>query len=358
MTSAPAGQAAGRVRKRLGLGRLGRLVARRARFVIIQLAGAATAAFFLIRLVPGDPARVIAGPAASEQVLAAIRRHLGLDQSLPVQYWTYLANLVRGDLGKSITTGQAVFDDLLQRVPATLELISMAMLVSLVVGIPLGFAMARRRLRGKGKVIFGYAMLSGSIPDFWLALILAFVFSYTLGILPPPIGRLGFASPPDRVTGFLTIDSVLAGDLGTLWLALQHLALPVLTLTLVYSGLIVKVANAASEQAMQAGFNDLYASVGIRQALTNRRLIRMSLPPVATVAGITYGFLLGGSVLVEQIYSWGGIGQYAVSALRSADFAALQGFIILAAVFNIVNYLLVDVVVWLVDPRLGREGSA
>jgi len=133
---------------------LGRLVARRARFVIIQLAGAATAAFFLIRMVPGDPARVIAGPAASEQVLAAIRRHLGLDQSLPVQYWRYLTNLVRGDLGNSITTGQPVFDDLIQRVPATLELISLAMLVSLLLGVPLGFAMARRRLRGKGKVIF------------------------------------------------------------------------------------------------------------------------------------------------------------------------------------------------------------
>ncbi|MCY4369286.1 MAG: ABC transporter permease [bacterium] len=358
MSTAPPEQASGRVRKRLGLGRLGRLVARRARFVIIQLAGAATAAFFLIRLVPGDPARVIAGPAASEQVLAAIRRHLGLDQSLPVQYWRYLTNLVRGDLGNSITTGQPVFDDLVQRVPATLELISLAMLVSLLLGIPLGFAMARRRLRGKGKVIFGYAMFSGSIPDFWLALIVAFIFAYTWGILPPPIGRLGFETPPERVTGFLTIDSVLAGDLATLWLALQHLALPVLTLTLVYSGLIVKVANAASEQAMRAGFNDLYASVGIRQALTNRRLVRLALPPVATVAGITYGFLLGGSVLVEQIYSWGGIGQYAVSALRSADFAALQGFIVLAAVFNIVNYLLVDVVLWMVDPRLGRKGSA
>ena len=358
MTSAPAGAATGKVRKGRGLGRLGRLVVRRARFVIIQLIGAATAAFFLIRLVPGDPARVIAGPAASEQVLASIRRHLGLDESLPVQFWKFLTNLTRGDLGDSITTGRPVFEDLVQRAPATLELISFAMLVSLILGIPLGFAMARRRLRGKGKVIFGYAMFSGSIPDFWLALILAFLFSYTWRILPPPIGRLGFATAPDRITGLLTIDSILAGDLGTLWLALQHLALPVLTLTLVYSGLIVKVANAASEEAMRAGFYDLYTGVGIRQQLTNRRLVRLALPPVATVAGITYGFLLGGSVLVEQIYSWGGVGQYAVSALRGADFAALQGFILLAAVFNIVNYLLVDVVLWLVDPRLGREGSA
>ncbi len=358
MTATPTEAARGSAGKRSGLGRLGRLVARRGRFVIIQLVGAATAAFFLIRLVPGDPARVIAGPAASERVLASIRRHLGLDESLPVQFWTFLVNLAQGDLGDSITSGRPVFDDLVQRAPATLELISLAMLVSLVLGIPLGFAMARRRMRGKGKVIFGYAMFSGSIPDFWLALILAFLFSYTWGILPPPIGRLGFATPPDRVTGLLTIDSLLAGDLSTLWLALQHLALPVLTLTLVYSGLIVKVANAASEEAMRAGFNDLYASAGIRQRLTDRRVVRLALPPVATVAGITYGFLLGGAVLVEQIYSWGGVGQYAVSALRGADFAALQGFILLAAVFNIVNYLLVDVVLWMVDPRLGRAESA
>ena len=291
-------------------------------------------------------------------MLAVLRRHLGLDESLPVQFWRFISNLARGDLGDSITTGRPVFEDLFQRAPATLELISATMIVSLLVGVPLGFAMARRRMRGKGKAIFGYAMFSGSIPDFWLALILAYLFSYTWGILPPPIGRLGFASPPDRITGFLTVDSVLAGDLGTLWLALQHLTLPVLTLTLVYSGLIVKVTNAASEEAMRAGFNDLYAGVGVRRRLTDRRLIRLALPPVATVSGITYGFLLGGAVLVEQIYSWGGVGQYAVQALRGADFAALQGFILLAAVFNIVNYLLVDVVLWLVDPRLGRAGSA
>jgi len=328
------------------------------RFIIIQLIGAATAAFFLIRLVPGDPAKALAGPAANDEVLAQLRRHLGLDESLPVQFWHFLKNLVQGDLGTSISTGRPVFDDLVQRAPATLELITYAMVVSLAIGIPLGLAMARRRRKRKGKIIFGFAMISGSVPDFWLALILIFFFSFTWSIFPPPIGRLGFADLPDRITGFITIDAALRGDLSTLWLALRHLALPVTTLTLVYSGLIVKVANAAGEESMEMGFNDLYASAGVRARLTNLRAARLSLPAVVTVAGITYGFLLGGAVLVEQVFSWGGVGQYAVQALRSADFAAIQGFVIFAALFNILNYLLVDVLLFIVDPRLGRTATA
>ena len=341
-------------RRRLSLGRFGTLIGRRFRFIVIQLAGAATLAFFLIRLVPGDPARVLAGPAASPETLAELRRHLGLDDSLPVQYVTYLGNLLRGDLGTSLTTGQDVSIDLWQRGPATLELILFALLVSMLIGVPLGVALARRREKRSGKAIFGFAMFSGSIPDFWLALILLYLFSFRWEIFPPPIGRLGFESPPDRITGMYTVDSLLAGDFATLWLAVQHLALPVITLTLVYSGLIVKVANASSEQAFGAGFVDLYSSAGVRPAVARRRATRLALPPVITVAAITNGFLLGGAVLVEQVFAWGGAGQYAVQAVRSADFAAIQGFIVMAAFFNIANYLIADIALLGVDPRLGR----
>ena len=342
------------VRRGLRGGRFGALIGRRLRFIVIQLLGAATLAFFLIRLVPGDPARVLAGPAASPATLAELRRHLGLDDALPVQYAAYLGNLLKGDLGTSLTTGQAVSTDLWQRGPATLELILLALLVSMLIGVPLGVALARRREKRSGKAIFGYAMFSGSIPDFWLALILLYLFAFKWEIFPPPIGRLGFEAPPDRVTGMYTVDALLGGDLATFWLAVQHLALPVLTLTLVYSGLIVKVANASSEHAFSAGFVDLYSSAGVRSTLALRRATRLALPPVITVAAITNGFLLGGAVLVEQVFAWGGIGQYAVQSVRGADFAAIQGFIVVAALFNIVNYLIADIALLGVDPRLGR----
>ena len=353
MASTAAPNAASPVR-RPTFGRFGSLIGRRLRFIVIQLIGAATAAFFLIRLVPGDPAKVLAGPGATPATLAELRRYLGLDDPLPVQYVKYLGNLLRGDMGTSITSGRSVFDDLVQRAPATLELITYALLISLAIGIPLGIALARRREKRSGKAIFGYAMFSGSVPDFWLALILLFFFSFTWQIFPPPIGRLGFAAPPGRITGFYTLDALMHGDLGTFWLAARHLVLPVLTLTLVYSGLIVKVANAASEQAFSAGFTDLYSSAGVKSHVVLRRATRLAMPPIVTVAGITYGFLLGGAVLVEQIFSWGGVGQYAVQSIRGADFAAIQGFILLAALFNIVNYLLVDIALLWVDPRLGR----
>ena len=341
-------------RHRISLGRFGVLIGRRLRFIVIQLLGAATLAFFLIRLVPGDPARILAGPAASPATLAELRRHLGLDDALPVQYVTYLRNLAQGDLGTSLTTGQAVSADLWHRGPATFELILFALLASLLIGVPLGVALARRREKRTGKAIFGYAMFSGSIPDFWLALILLYLFSFRWEIFPPPIGRLGFETPPDRITGMYTVDALVVGDFSTFWLAAQHLALPVITLTLVYSGLIVKVANASSEAAFGSGFVDLYSSAGVRPMLTLRRATRLALPPVITVAAITSGFLLGGAVLVEQVFAWGGIGQYAVQAVRGADFAAIQGFIVLAAFFNIANYLIADIALLGVDPRLGR----
>ena len=336
-------------------GRILLLVLRRLRFVIVQMLAAAAASFFLIRLIPGDPARVLAGVAASPETIQAIREHLGLDKALPLQFGIYLQNAFQGDLGDSLSTGQSVFKDLYTRAPATLELTTLALIVSFAIGLPLGLALARRKRGLLRSGVFGYSMLSGAIPDFWLALILIYAFATKLGIAPAPVGRLGFNSAPPHLTGFYVIDSIAAGQWHLLGLALSHLALPVFTLVLVYSGLIVKVAGVAAAQADRSGFMDLFESAGVGRRLARRRATRLALPPVFTITGILYGYLLGGTVLVEQIFSWGGLGQYLVQAIKGADYAAVQGFVLLAVTFNVVVYLLVDVLLYALDPRLGRR---
>lgn len=348
-------------RRRLGLQpngaveRVASVVGRRSRFVVLQLLGAILATFFLVRLIPGDPAVVMAGGSATPETVASIREHLKLDDPLPTQFWAYLTNLAHGDLGDSLSTGKPVLTDLVDRLPATLELISFALLVSIVVAVPLGMLAARRRSRIVRKGVVGYSLFAGALPDFWLGLILIYVFTYGLGILPSPVGRLGFDAPPPDVTGFFTIDSLLALQFATFWSAATHLVLPVATLVLVYSGQIIKVARTSVAEADRAGFVDLYDGAGVETKVQRRRSMRLALPPVVTICGITYGFLLGGAVLVEQVFSWGGIGQYAVQAVKSVDYAAIQGFVLLAAVFNIIVYLIVDVVFVLVDPRFARR---
>jgi ABC-type dipeptide/oligopeptide/nickel transport system permease component len=337
------------------LGRIGAIGGRRLRFVLIQLFGAILITFLLVRLVPGDPARALAGGGASQETVQHIREQLHLNDSLPVQFWTYLTNLVQGNLGESTSTGNAVLNDLVERAPATIELITYAMLVSLLVAVPLGILLARSKRRIAKGFVQGYALLGGAIPDFWLALLLIYLLCYGVGIFPAPVGRIGFLPPPPKVTGFYTFDSLVNGEFGTLWDSLKYLALPVITLVLVYSGQIVKVARSSVAQADREGFVDLYSGAGVSTRLTHRRAVRLAMPQVLTISGITYGYLLGGAVLVEQVFSWGGLGQYAVQAIKSSDYAAVQGFVLFAALFNVIVYLIVDLLIMVVDPRFARR---
>lgn len=336
-------------------GVLVRLFLLRLRFVLVQLFGVLTLTFVLVRLLPGDPAAVLAGPNANAATISEMRRSLGLDQPIPVQFILYLQHVVRGDLGTSIVTGHPVTEDLGLRLPATLELITYALICSLAVGLGLGLVLARRRARLLNRGVFAYAMLAGAIPDFWLALLLVLIFAFVLRVAPPPLGRLGFAIAPQHVTGFYTVDALLRGDLRTMLDAAWHLMLPVLTLVLVNAGQFVKITRNATTDADRAPFVDLYAGAGVDPAISRRRSFRLALPPVVTLAGVVYGFLLGGAVLVEQVYSWGGVGQYAVEAFQHADYAAIQGFVLLAASFNIMVYLVVDLIFVALDPRLGRR---
>ena len=330
-----------------------KFLGRRTVYLCFQVVGIVTIAFFLVRIAPGNPAVFLAGLAANEETIGKIEHQLGLDKPLPVQYAYFWRDLMRGDLGVSLFTGQPVIQDLKWRVPATLELTVLSVILCVITGVPLGIFVALRKGGVAERIVFGYGMLTGGIPDFWLGLILVFVFFFLLRWAPAPMGRLGvMASPPETVTGFYLIDSALQGEWETFGVAAKHLALPVLTLVVVYMGLIVKMTRSSMEEVAGAEFMDYGRACGLPRSTMIRYQLRNALAPVVTVVAFTNGFLLGGTVLVETVFSWGGVGEYAVQSITQSDYWPLQGFVLVAAAFMAINYLILDLVYALIDPRV------
>lgn len=333
--------------------RFARYTGRRLLFLIPQLFAVSIIVFFLVRLLPGDPAFLMAGQFATKERIEEVRSDLGLDRPLYEQYLIYVGNVLQGDFGRSWRTSQSVLQDVRQRLPATLELVLSAGLLSVALGIPIGVYTAVKRRGVADKVLFGYGMLAGSIPDFWLGLILIFVFFSKLGIVPGPIGQLDpIVATPPPVTGMIVLDAMIAGEWEAFRSALWHLLLPVATLTLVYMTLIIKNTRSAVEEMMESDFVEHGRALGLPRRMLLRYALRNAMPPVVTVIGIVFWFLLGGAVLVETVFAWGGLGQYAVEAVVNSDYAPLQAFVLLAAVFTLVVFLLVDLAYFLIDPRI------
>lgn len=327
--------------------------ARRAAVLPVQLFVVSLIVFFLVRLLPGDPSYLLAGPFATVDRVEEVRRRLGLDQPIHVQYAKYMERMFQGDFGTSWVTSQPVLADVAQRLPATLELILYAVILSVLIGIPLGVytAMHKRGLLYKGVWIYG--MLAGALPDFWFALIAIYVFFFLLGWLPGPIGRLDIAvSTPDHVTGLYSVDALLAGDGEAFASAVAHLVLPVLTLVFIYMPLVLKNARSAMDDMLNSEFVLYARAAGLSRLTQIRYALRNALPPVITVTGILTWFLLGGAVLVETVFAWGGLGQYAVQSVVNSDYAPLQAVVLLSAVFTMVVFLLVDLAYFVIDPRI------
>jgi peptide/nickel transport system permease protein len=333
--------------------RFWRYAGRRLAFLPVQLLIVSLIVFFLVRLLPGDPSFLLAGPFATVERVDEVRRRLGLDQPLYVQYVRYLASVMRGELGTSWITSQPVLKDIAQRLPATMELILAAMVLSVLLGIPLGVWTAVRKTGIADRAVFAYGMLAGALPDFWFALIVIFVFFFQLGWAPGPIGQLDLtASIPPRVTGMYAVDALLAGDWATLRSALAHLVLPVATLTAIYMPLVMKNTRSTMEEMLNSEFVAYARAAGLSRAIQLRYALRNSMPSVVTIIGILFWFLLGGAVLVETVFAWGGLGQYAVQSVVSSDYAPLQAFVLITAIFTSVVFLLVDLGYVLLDPRI------
>jgi peptide/nickel transport system permease protein len=334
--------------------RLARYVLRRLALALLTLLLVTIAVFAITNILPGNPAEVRLGPLASPEALAAEEQRMGLDRPLPERYWTFVTGAVQGDFGMSFKTERPVASDLGDRLPATLELALVATGLALVIGIPLGFLAAVRRDSVIDHVARNIAAVAAAMPIFWLGLMLVFIFSYQLGWTPGTVGRWPITEdPPPNVTGFLTIDSVLAGDLGALGTALQYLALPALTLAIIELAPIIKMARSAMLEVLATDYVRTSRAFGFsaRQIFFGDAL-RNALIPVLTLVGIVLGYLVAGNVIVEQLFSWPGIGRYAYGAVTSNDFNAVQGFILLVAAIYVLLNLTIDLLYAVIDPRI------
>lgn len=330
-------------------------VGRRLLFIIPQIVGIALVSFLLIKTIPGDPAVLMLGPTANPESLASLRKEMGLDQSIPVQFWIYLKNLSHGDLGTSWQTTRPVLEDLGSRFPATLELVSYGLLLAIAIGLPLGLISAFRPKSVLARVADFYSLIAGSLPDFWLALVLIYVFYTIAGIAPPPLGRLDLALiAPTQITGMYTVDALLTGDWQVFEAAAANLVLPVLALGLINAGPIFKMTQSTVERMLQSDFSRYEVLCGMPHRLVLRHALRNSLPSILTIVSVLYGFLIGGAVLIEIVFSWGGAGQYAVQGVLNSDLYPVMGFVLFSAVFSLFVYLVVDLIYFAIDPRLGH----
>ena len=321
-------------------------------FVGPQLIGILFVSFMLVKLIPGDPAVMMLGPFATEDGLARLRAELGLDRSILEQFGIYVFRVVQGDLGTSWQTTMPVTSDLTQRFPATLELVTLSLALALLIGIPLGVAGAKNTRGILRKIADYYGLMAGSLPDFWFALVLIFIFYTILGIAPAPLGRLDFVIiPPDTITGSLLIDSLIAGNWAAFRNAAGHLVLPVVTLGIINAGPILKMTQSTMERMLQADFSKYAEMCGLPRNVVVRKAFRNALPSIVTIVSVLYGFLIGGAVLVEIVFSWGGAGQYAVQGVLNSDLNPVLGFVLYSAILSLVIYLIVDLIYFAIDPR-------
>lgn len=326
-----------------------------ARFALIppQLFGILLVTFVLVRMLPGDPALLLLGNMATPEAIASLRQKLGLDQGLWTQFIRYLGRVLHGDLGTSIFTSHPVVQDLVERAPATLELITCAMILTIIIGVGLALLSVIGRGGPLDHATRLYGLAAGALPDFWVGLLLIFFLYHLLGWAPAPFGRIDtYLTPPPTITGFYTIDSLLTGNWSDLASSLGRLALPVATISIVNAGAMMKMTQTVFAGVYDSQFIRHARACGLPQGRIVAISLKNSLPPIITTAGFLFGFLLGAAVLVETIFAWGGLGQYAVQAVINSDYPALQGFVMLAAMFVLLVYLVVDVLYELVDPRI------
>jgi peptide/nickel transport system permease protein len=334
---------------------LARYLLRRLGVSALLIVGVTLVTFVLTNLVPGDPVAANLGQRAAENpaTVAAYRAHYGLDQPLPVQYVTYLGNLLRGDLGESQQTHRPVLVDLQSAVPATLEIAIGAIVLSVLIGVGFGVVAAVRRGRLADSVLRLVSLVGISVPTFWLALVAFYVFSFQLD-LAPGSGRLAPATtPPPHVTGLYTVDSLLAGEWETFGDALAHLMLPTLVLTLYTVGLLTRFTRSAVLEVLEQDYVRSARAKGLPgRTVLFRYVLRAAMVPILTVVGLAFGALLSGTVLVEEIFAWPGLGSYAYQAASHLDLPAVMGVGLLVGVIYLVINLVVDLLYGVIDPRV------
>jgi peptide/nickel transport system permease protein len=320
--------------------------------LILILLGVSVLVFVMLRMIPGDPARLLLGEVATQEELERLRGQMGLDRPYPVQYGIYLAGLLQGDLGTSLRNREPVASEMAPRLMATLELAVAAMLIASLVGIAAGVisSVRQRTVYDYGSMVL--ALVGVSMPIFWLGLMLMYLLAVLFPVMPL-MGRIGMGSEPDVVTGLMLVDTLLAGELGDFLDALHHLVLPAVTLATVPMAIVARITRSSMLEVLNKDYVRTARAKGMGEAVVVlRHALRNAFLPIVTVLGLNLGLLLGGAVLTETIFSWPGLGRYVVDSLMARDYAAVQGCILVFAALMAVINLIVDLVYAVLDPRI------
>ena len=330
------------------------MILRRLPLLALLLAGISLAAFLLTQQLPGDPAFIAAGGGeATPEMIAHARARLGLDRPVWLQYVYYMRGVVQGDFGRSMVNAKPVIEDLRKFWPASVELALAAIAISAVVGIPLGVASAVRAARWLDRLITPGSVFLGSMPIFWLGLMAVLLFYRTLDVLPAG-GRLTVGlTPPPAVTGLFVIDALLARDLVIFRDAVRHLVLPASILSVVSLAMITRVTRAAMLDILHEDYLRTARAKGLAEPIVVlKHALRNASVPILTVMGIQLGQLIGGVVVTETIFSWPGLGLYAVTAVENQDYPAIIAFTLVTTVVYVVINLVVDLLYPVLNPQL------
>ena len=332
-----------------------KFIGKRLVYLVVMLFGVATLVFILTKMIPGDPAVANLSQRAlnDPEIVAAYRAKYGLDQPLPVQYILYMKNLLQFDLGTSMRTNKPVLSELARCYPATIELALFAIVIAAILGVSFGIISAIRRNSILDQTVRAISVTGVSIPSFWFALLVLYFFYYKLKLLPGP-GRLSNAfTAPATVTGMYVIDSLLEGNIPKALDAVSHLILPGTVLAAFTMGLITRTARSNLLDVMSTDYIRTAKAKGLsRPGLIIRHALGNALIPVLTVIGLGLGHLLGGMVLVETIFNWPGVGQFAYESVLSVDFPSIIGVALLIALNYMVINTVVDILYGIIDPRV------
>jgi peptide/nickel transport system permease protein len=329
-----------------------KFVVRRLLLLVPVLIGLSILVFVWIRALPGGPAQALLGERADQEAVEQIREQYGLDKPVHVQYWEFVKTTASGDLGTSVTTRRPVTDELQQRFPATIELTLAALLFAVTLGIPLGFVAAKRYGTVIDSASLFVSLLGVSIPVFFLAIMLKYVFAVKLGWLPT-VGRISATIDIEHPTNFYLIDSLLAGNLNAFWDTSKHLILPAIALGSIPLAIIARITRASVLDVQNEDYVRTARAKGLTPGVVDRRhIMKNALLPVVTIIGLQAGLLLSGAVLTETVFAFPGMGTWLVDAIKARNYPVLQGGILFIAVVFVLVNLAVDISYAFINPRI------
>ncbi len=333
-----------------------RFAVRRLLLLVPILIGLSILVFFWIRALPGSPAEALLGERATDESIAQVRTQYGLDDPLYEQYWRYLQTVGSGDLGTSIRSRRPITEEIRERFPATVELATGAMLFATLIGVPLGFLAAKRYGRPLDHASLFLSLIGVSIPIFFLAIILKWVFAVELGWLPS-VGRQDVLIEAEHPTNFYVLDGIVTGNWAAAWDAVKHLILPAVALGSIPLAIIARITRASVLDVQNEDYVRTARAKGIsNRAVDSRHVLRNAMLPISTIVGLQVGLLLSGAILTETVFAFPGIGTWLKEAIDNRDYPVIQGGVLFVAIIVVLVNLLVDLSYGLLNPRIRLAG--